>query len=598
MGVADNMSYKDMYHFNQGRRYTPSDLPSLNVDPEVTSTIKENKETFNVEVEGGEIILKPDLSGLHKAVGKKHSRGGMNVDLEPDSFVFSDHRSLNFKKSDFETFDLKESKKRTPAEVVRKNVDVEHYNRLINNIMDEKKDAIAKRSSILMLEKYIDTLGNIAYIQEAKKGFPQELPGFVNPTPVDQSINAKMEKVTQYAKKGGTIHNPYRMQPGGLADWTPLMTPQNGVLQTTANPFAPIEIIPSQERYIDKDGNYVTKTEAFKMAKQAGVKSPKSIGLSKASGMSSPETIPSLWSEPNMNIPQRPADIPVAASAPTSGNPYTQVQAGKSANWKFTPWQKESMFYNLLGWANTRREMPMRSQMLPSYADPRLVNPQQLVGSMQAGLSTAQRAASTLNPYLAQTSNMQSYGQYLDKVPEVWSQYDNQNVGILNSFAAQNNQIANNARQTNIGLDQNYWKEAVEGRKNFDNMRNFMSDRFMNERLSNASKNQSLAYALLAQKNPAYGYDWDSGNFYRNPKNIMDVDTDSRADIRYKYLSEQIAGISDYNERVKQLIALEKIKVFQNAKRESSSDDDYDNISKALGLFMGQAKRGGNPFRK
>lgn len=593
MGVADNMSYKDTYHFNQGRRYTPSDLPSLNVDPEVTSTIKENKERFNVEVEGGEIILKPDLSGLHKAVGKKHHSGGMNVDLEPDSFVFSDHRSLNFRKSDFETFDLKESKKRTPAEVVRKNVDVEHYNRLINNIMDEKKDAIAKRSSILMLEKYIDTLGNIAYIQEAKKGFPQELPGFVNPTPIDESINSKTEKVTQYAKKGGSIHNPYKMDPGGSFSPGPGFLPKG---KDWWVPFTKPYTVnhPSEERFITKDGQVLTKSQLYSKMKVAHFNgTPKQYGATKMSGMSSPwdETFDPIVTEQDL-IKSSNDKI----EEKKNNNPY-EVQPGKSANWKFTPWQKESMFYNLMGWANARREMPMRSQMLPSYADPRLVNPQQLVGSMQSGLSTAQRAASTLNPYLAQASNMQSYGQYLDKVPEVWSQYDNQNVGTLNAFAAQNNQIANTARQTNIGLDQNYWKEAAEGRKNFDNMRTFLADRFMNERLGNASKNQALSYALLSQRNPAYGYDWDSGNFYRNPKNIMDVDTDSGADARYKYLSEQIAGISDYNERVKQLIALERIKAFEKAKRGSSSED-YDNISKALGLFMGQAKRGGNPFRK
>ena len=68
MGVADNMSYKDMYHFNGRRHFTKQDLPSLEVDPVVNTTIKENPYRANVEIEGGELVLNPDLSGIFKAL--------------------------------------------------------------------------------------------------------------------------------------------------------------------------------------------------------------------------------------------------------------------------------------------------------------------------------------------------------------------------------------------------------------------------------------------------------------------------------------------------------------------------------------------------
>jgi hypothetical protein len=157
-------------------------------------------------------VLQPDLTGLHKARGKKHSKGGMEVLLKPDTFVFSDDPKLAFNKKDHELFEFKEggsfaSKKNTPAEVLKRQVDAKHYNSLINNINDVKKDATAKKSSQLMLEKYLEKLGNVAYLQEAKKGFPTGLPAFSQGTaPVyDANVKNEVEAEKQYARFGGAI---------------------------------------------------------------------------------------------------------------------------------------------------------------------------------------------------------------------------------------------------------------------------------------------------------------------------------------------------------------------------------------------------------
>jgi hypothetical protein len=95
MGVADNKSYKDQYHFKMRNPYSVTEgMPSLNLDPKVNETIKENTERANVEIEKDEIILNPDLSALFKAKGKTHKQGGINVMLKPNSFVFSDDKTL------------------------------------------------------------------------------------------------------------------------------------------------------------------------------------------------------------------------------------------------------------------------------------------------------------------------------------------------------------------------------------------------------------------------------------------------------------------------------------------------------------------------
>ena len=214
--LSQKPSFKDDF------RDTAREHPSIDAPDKINSTIKENPYRANAEIEGGEVVLQPDLSALFKASGKKHSRGGMDVYLRPDAFVFSDFKDLNITEDEKELFELKMGGSAkgdsTPAQTVKQNVNAKHYNSLINNITDPFKDDLARKSSALMLEKYIKTLGNIAYIQEKKKEFPDGLPAFsMGTAPVyDADKKNTIDESKQYAKYGGTISNPY-MQEGGEA---------------------------------------------------------------------------------------------------------------------------------------------------------------------------------------------------------------------------------------------------------------------------------------------------------------------------------------------------------------------------------------------
>ena len=61
-----------MYHFNDHfyPDTTIEDMPSLNIDPKINSTISDNPYRSNVEIEKDEVILQPDLSALFMAKGK------------------------------------------------------------------------------------------------------------------------------------------------------------------------------------------------------------------------------------------------------------------------------------------------------------------------------------------------------------------------------------------------------------------------------------------------------------------------------------------------------------------------------------------------
>lgn len=508
MAVADNKTYKNMYHFNDNfyGNTKIKETPSVNVDPKINDTIKKNPYKSNVEVEKDELVLQPDLSAIFKVKGKTHAQGGTPVQLKPDSFIFSNDKSVGFNKDDCEDFEFKtggtytKNKKYTPAEVLKKNIDTEHYNTLTANIQDPKKDFIAKQSSELMLQKYIQTLGNIAFLQESKKDFPDGVPAFAqNTAPVyDTELKDDIMQQKQYAKYGGRILPRAQMGMWYAAKYgTPQVTPTS----------------PKQGKYsgVPAENPY----SGVPQLTQPNTSEPPCVG----GVFSFPQN---KWICPQDNVVNPPAPQVNQVSGETSGI--------KRADWQFTPWQKISLGYNASRYATAQREMPYRSQIDPTYVNPYLQNPEQAVSDAKGQMNQYVSSLGTLSPILRNTQGSTAYGQYLDKTPEIRGQYDNQNAQIMNQSRQYNNQIRNNAEAQNKQLDQQYYQQSVTGRQNFNNLRGYLSDQFMNELTGDASTNEALSLGLLSQNNPAYNYDFKHGNFTRTNKSILDVPTDSKSD--------------------------------------------------------------------
>lgn len=681
MGVADNRSYKNEYLFTDDKNYNiKEEQPSIAEDPKINTTIKENPYRSNVEIEGGEIVLQPDLTALFKAKGKKHSQGGMDVLLKPESFIFSDFKGLAVTKKEHELFELKDVKKddpnkNTPAEVLKRNVDVKHYNTLVSILEDPYKDDLAKKSAALMLEKYLQSLGNIAYIQESKKGFPQGLPAFsMGTAPVyDPSVKQDIMENKQYMKAGG-ISNPY-MQAGGktkqghrrvfdpvTGKWSdeyydtgkPLSTFEQitnglGDFFSSMNPFkktappqtapAPNQVTPPPQNastakttaasatpnwglwqgdkmpiFQDRYGttNAANKFDKLKdwdaVASQLGYTGPKdNLSFQKWLYNSSPENkdVIDKWHKeygkgPNAGMFDSKIGIrwasaldeivnrkPPTAATPNEDQlevtvktpgvrkipqdpqvPNLEVtpQGSKQADWRFTPWQKLSQLNNLAQFANVKRYMPYRSRYNATYVDPALVNPEQAVGDIKGVANQQLSSLTTLNPILRNAQAASISGQVMNQVPGVRSQYDNQNAQIINQSRQYNNQVKNNESLVNMGNDQQYYQQAVEGRKNFDNMKSFTWNNYMNNLMGDVQTNQKLAYGMLSQNNPAYGFDWRTGNFTRNQKNILDVQSNGVND-RYNDLVGMVNQISDPIERAKLMVKLEGLRTFGSAQQ-------------------------------
>ncbi len=660
MNAKGTKSYKDDYHF----RELPStsrldDFPSLFEDnPRINSSIKKNTERANVEIEKDEIVLQPDMSALFKANGKKHSGGGIDVMLRPNSFIFSDDKSLKITKDENDLFEFKKGgkfKDTTPANVVKKNVDMEHYNRLVSILSDPKKDDLSKRSSALMLDKYTKTLGQVAYLQEMKKNFPDGIPPFAEGTaPVkDPELQSEIDENKQYAKYGGKILPKAQLgdQVGVGPDYPyhPITNPTGYKSQLNifnkpkAKPTAydlayeslrvkdkPLQVVqgpetprlsqqgfpmPKQNKlssslydalignattkaevakakaannpypdittpfefnskwYVRTNGKLVPVATPIKQAMNQYKLNPASAygtttanttqppAVSSATKSSSDDNVGTSGVKPLLGVPPRrptgltPAGRPIVKITPSTPEEYPitenptppEIEGGDGtvrADWEFTPYQKESQAYNLFKALNVKRYMPYRSHMNASYLDPALVNPEQAIGDMQNAYNQNIRAAENLNPILRNAQNQDSYGQLLDKMPGVRSQYDNQNAGILNNARQNNNQIKNNETQTNLGFDQKYYQEEVTGRANYDNMKNYLGDQYMNNRMRDVETNQSLAYNLLTQDDPAYNFDWKNTKFTRTKKSILDAKT-NKLDDSYKELFDVINRVHD-----------------------------------------------------
>jgi hypothetical protein len=565
-----NTDYRHTYHFNGFSKRDEANSPSIYHEPDINTKIKENPYKTNVEIEKDEIVLRPDLSALHKAGGKKHSQGGTGVYLPDDSFIFSDDKDLKFTDKDYKLFELKEGgkkeKQNTPAKVVEKNVDMKHYNSLMTILQDPYKDKVAKDSASMMLDKYFKTLGNIAYVQEAKKEFPQGVPDISHGTaPVyDADLKDNIEENKQYMKYGG-----YTMQSGGSIDR------YTGKLPPYPNQFtnyydrkqkqkysAPSWINPSEFYgtpglvdymktldHINGVDNDLKKPDDA----QWGYRHQAALEKFFPNGMKLPipkdNTIGAL--PPGSDKLDNPF-LTDTTTRITPGDVTGNAQNGVPVNWKFTPFQKQSQLYNGLKWAGVSREMPLRSRYTATYTDPVLLNPEQDIADMKGAAYQQMQGADLYSPILAQAQKADAYSQLLNRTPQVRTQYDNQNVDIKNRYGLVNNQIKNEETMRNSANDQQYWKESAIGRQNFRNMRGYMADQWMNNRNQDIQDNQSLAYQMLTLgPKPAYGYDFNSGNFYRNDKNILDVQSNNnyREDLvaiadqlRQKGYSEALIG--------------------------------------------------------
>jgi hypothetical protein len=153
--------------------------PDTQVQSDVKNTISAvPREKANIEAEGGETIVgDTNNDGFleHQTiVGKRHSKGGVPLNVPEGSFIFSDTDKLRIKDPEIlKMFGMAPNKKGyTPAEIAKK-YQVNDYMAILK---DDTKDKYSKETAQVMLDSNLKKLGMLALVQESMKGFPDGVP--------------------------------------------------------------------------------------------------------------------------------------------------------------------------------------------------------------------------------------------------------------------------------------------------------------------------------------------------------------------------------------------------------------------------------------
>lgn len=132
------------------------------------------REEANLEAEGGETALVPNVGGLpahYKIKGSRHTSGGVPLNLPNESFIFSDTKAMIIKDPDV-LAEFGETKPMTPAKIAKK-YDINKYREIL---ADPDMDKRSKETAEKMISNYNIKLGKLATYQESMKGFDGGIP--------------------------------------------------------------------------------------------------------------------------------------------------------------------------------------------------------------------------------------------------------------------------------------------------------------------------------------------------------------------------------------------------------------------------------------
>ena len=137
-----------------------SDIDSLdnqNYTDEISHSVKAINEKFaNIEAEQHEVLFEDGK--LYNILGKPHSRGGTPLNAKEGSFIFSKFSPLAINKKDKKLFELDaiksdKNKNNSPAQILKKEIDIKHHNKMFKVLGDRMQDDISKKSAEIMLAK-------------------------------------------------------------------------------------------------------------------------------------------------------------------------------------------------------------------------------------------------------------------------------------------------------------------------------------------------------------------------------------------------------------------------------------------------------------
>ena len=182
--------------------YIPNRLGQKPVDVRKNLTAVD-RDVANLEAEGGESVLVPNKDGgpAHYTIrGKRHFQGGVPLAVPPESFIFSDTRSMRIKDPVLlEEFGMPERKGGyTPAEIAKK-YDINTYRKVL---ADPNSDALQVSTAEKVIANFNVKLGKLALVQESMKSFPGGIPTVALPYTNKYNLDPSLFLPTDPSKAG------------------------------------------------------------------------------------------------------------------------------------------------------------------------------------------------------------------------------------------------------------------------------------------------------------------------------------------------------------------------------------------------------------
>ena len=192
-------------NLGNGRTFDTSSLTGEYIYP----LPKSMEDNANVEIEKGEYVLTPDITGPMEAKGNRHENGGTAVDL-PDAHIVSDYRKIG---NDFaslvrERYGIKAGPDDTYAKLLdryKKKIGLsEKYKdqEKVYNRLEKNRDVKDKNTSDLnksILSKYV------SQNQEEIDGLESEFRTFADFVYQEQELSKRRENMDTFFRDGGVV---------------------------------------------------------------------------------------------------------------------------------------------------------------------------------------------------------------------------------------------------------------------------------------------------------------------------------------------------------------------------------------------------------
>lgn len=490
-----------------------------------------DEDKANAELEKDELLLRNDLAGLFKVGGKKHSKGGTPSNLNDGDFIFSNDKSLSINENEKRFFELKtggsrKKKDNTPAKVVNQNVPIRDYNTMVSVLEDDKYDDISKQSAALMLEKYIESLGKVAYIQESRKSEVPPMFAEASLPVFDDQLSEAMDQSEQY-KYGGkyvpkfqgpnisstfrdrifTPNPPSPEQVGAdnIGYWNEfvrrlrrfgsngpsVLPPNTPEVATGVWPFSdPLDQFPGTTRPQRRwpfEGpltqfpglpRYSMRPETEPVVTTTTQNRDTSLDwatTSEMTGDATPQrpvtTPPSLYqrrTNPFTNKTVVKEDTnPVINPGPQPGGGPAPIVRPYRPNVPLSPMQNLNLLYSGMQALTVPRFYPMRPQITSPTIELERQDPQAALNAVNNAAYSAYENVRTLNPTVAAANASSIFGKSLDATQQVVGNYNNINSQIANQEATLNNQIQRGDLSANVAANQQFYDRLQRLNQNY-----------------------------------------------------------------------------------------------------------------------------------